>query len=228
MSGTLRLLEDYGTSPLRWTWEDALWLAPSAAGVAVVWNNDLPLYRTLALGGARKPWLDRSMPGISALGDGLMEAAGAAIMAKLGPPRLARTSAVAVQALIVAGVYDDVFKYALWGNRPYQDDTQHRLWYYSQPTQGMPSGHTFSAFAIAEVYGAEYGRWWTYPLALLVAYSRVYNQAHWPSDVAAGAVLGVAAGVEARHEALERGTPVLRFTLESAPHATLLAVHVPL
>jgi membrane-associated phospholipid phosphatase len=228
-SGTLRLLEDYPLGPLHWDAANWLWAGGSAAAVAVAWNNDLPLYRGLATGEARKDWLDHSMPAVSALGDGFMEMGAVAVAAELGGPRLARTSAVAEQALCVVAVYSEVFKFAAWSNRPYQDDTQHKLFYYSQPTQGMPSGHTFSAFAVAEVYGAEYGRWWTYPAALLIAYSRVYNQAHWPSDVVAGAALGIAAGVQARHQAAAEGAPSLRFGLAPSPsgQTPLVVAHVP-
>jgi membrane-associated phospholipid phosphatase len=222
--GTLRLLADYPLAPLHWGGQDWLWATAAGAGIAVAWNNDGPLYRGLATGDARKDWLDHSMPAISALGDGLMELGAAALAAKLGPPRLARTSAVAVQALCVVAVYAEVFKVAAWSNRPYQDDTQHKLWYFGQSTQGMPSGHTFSAFAAAEVYGAEYGRWWAYPLAGLIAYSRVYNQAHWPSDVVAGAALGIAAGVQARHQADRDGAPLLRFSLAPSPGGSPLVV----
>jgi membrane-associated phospholipid phosphatase len=227
-AGTLHLIEAYPLAPLHWDGQDWLWAAAAGAGVAVAWNNDLPLYHGLATGDARKEWLDHSMPAVSALGDGLMELGAAALAAKLGGPRLARTSAVAVQALAVVAVYSEVFKVAAWSNRPTQDDTQHKLWYFSQSTQGMPSGHTFSAFAAAEVYGAEYGRWWTYPLAGLIAYSRLYNQAHWSSDVAAGCALGIAAGVQARHQALLEGPPSLRFSLAPSPGgAPMLVAHAP-
>jgi membrane-associated phospholipid phosphatase len=226
--GTLHLLEAYPLSPLHWDGEDWLWAGGAGAAIAVTWNNDLPLYRAVATGDARRAWLDHSMPAVSALGDGLMEFGFTALAAKLGGPRLAGTSAVAVQALCVVAVYSEVFKYAAWSNRPYQDDTQHRLWYFSQSTQGMPSGHTFSAFAVAEVYGADYGRWWTYPVACLIAYSRVYNQAHWPSDVVAGAALGIAAGVQARHQAHAEGEPSLRFSLGPSPsgQTPLMVAHV--
>ena len=227
-AGTLRLLEAYPLAPLHWDAGDWLWAGGAGAAIAVAWNNDLPLYRGLATGGARKDWLDHSMPAVSALGDGLVELGAAAVAAKLGGPRLAKTSAVAVQALCVVAVYGEVFKLAAWSNRPYQDNTQHKLWYFSQSTQGMPSGHSFSAFAAAEVYGAEYGRWWTYPLAGLIAYSRVYNQAHWPSDVVAGTALGLAAGVQARHQAEALGAPSVRFGLAPSPsgQTPLMVAHV--
>lgn len=58
--------------------------------------------------------------------------------------------------------------------------------------RSMPSGHAanwFSATLIAFIY---YRRsiWFMLPLAILVAASRVYNGAHFPSDVLVGAVIG--------------------------------------
>lgn len=62
-------------------------------------------------------------------------------------------------------------------------------------------------------------------MAALIAYSRVYNQDHWPSDVVAGAILGIAAGVQARRAAESGGEPDLRFSVEVENNAPLLVAH---
>jgi membrane-associated phospholipid phosphatase len=58
----------------------------------------------------------------------------------------------------------------------------------------LPSGHATDAFAAAMAFGALYPAarplLWTY--AVLIALSRVVLTAHFPSDVLAGAVIGVA------------------------------------
>lgn len=60
----------------------------------------------------------------------------------------------------------------------------------------FPSGHTLIAFAAAFVlinYNKKYGIW-AYPLAVLIAFSRIVLGAHYLSDVIAGAGLGTAFG----------------------------------
>jgi YegS/Rv2252/BmrU family lipid kinase len=61
----------------------------------------------------------------------------------------------------------------------------------------FPSGHSASAFAFATAVGAELPIL-VAPLAVLagaVAYSRIHSRVHYPSDVLAGASLGVLAGL---------------------------------
>lgn len=59
----------------------------------------------------------------------------------------------------------------------------------------FPSGHTISSFAAAGVlfFRKTAGRWAAVVLAVLIAFSRVYLNVHYGTDVLAGALLGVAA-----------------------------------
>lgn len=81
----------------------------------------------------------------------------------------------------------------------------------------FPSGHTTAAFAAATVLATELGRAHPsrrplleaafYGAATLVGLSRVYQNAHWSSDVAAGAALGIAGGLRAVKLASAGGHP---------------------
>lgn len=61
-------------------------------------------------------------------------------------------------------------------------------------THSFPSGHASVSFACATVLAWHVPRlaWPAFALAALVAWSRVWVGVHYPLDVAAGAVLGVA------------------------------------
>jgi len=62
----------------------------------------------------------------------------------------------------------------------------------------FPSGHTSNAFALASVASAHYGKSVgipAYGLASLVGLSRLRSNAHWLSDVVAGAALGHLVGL---------------------------------
>ena len=62
----------------------------------------------------------------------------------------------------------------------------------------FPSGHTAVAFAVAVAFGGTALAGLLLVLALAIAVSRVYLGAHYPLDVAAGMVVGAAAGAVAR------------------------------
>jgi membrane-associated phospholipid phosphatase len=65
-------------------------------------------------------------------------------------------------------------------------------------TKSFPSGHTAGAFLSVGFLAAKYG--WSVPTiaalsgSIVVAASRCLSQAHWPSDVLAGSVLGMMNG----------------------------------
>ncbi|MEV7170758.1 phosphatase PAP2 family protein [Streptomyces sp. NPDC093224] len=70
-----------------------------------------------------------------------------------------------------------------------------------QPTTtSFPSGHSASAFAFATGVALASPGWGAVlaPVAASVAFSRVYTGVHYPSDVAAGAALGVGAAFVVR------------------------------
>lgn len=65
----------------------------------------------------------------------------------------------------------------------------------------FPSGHTTASFAAALALSAFHPRWGAaaLTLAVAIAWSRMYLFVHWPSDVAAGILIGSFAGAFAVH-----------------------------
>ena len=61
----------------------------------------------------------------------------------------------------------------------------------------FPSGHTAASFAaVAALYFAGAKKWWkiTLPLAILMAFSRMYLYVHYPTDVLGGLIIGLLCG----------------------------------
>lgn len=61
--------------------------------------------------------------------------------------------------------------------------------------RSFPSSHTMNTISVALVAVCFFGRraWWAFGIAGLVAYSRVYTGAHWPSDIITSIFLGLGA-----------------------------------
>lgn len=83
-------------------------------------------------------------------------------------------------------------------------------------SSSFPSGHSASAFAFATAVSLEVpaAGFVLFPLAATVAYSRVHVGVHWPSDVIAGAAIGVVVANRTR-----RWWPVARSGLVSLGEA---------
>lgn len=74
----------------------------------------------------------------------------------------------------------------------------------------FPSGHTLSSVVGATVLTKTNRRfdWAAIPLAALIAFSRLYLFVHYPSDILAGAVLGVAIGLAVYRVGMRYKNPV--------------------
>ena len=117
------------------------------------------------------------------------------------------------EAVAISGVVTAVLKDAAGRARPYvSSDTSPHDFAFGRGLrkggayQSFPSGHSTAAFAAASVVTSESQRWWPkgiwlvapamYGGATLVGLSRMYNNAHWASDVVLGAGIGTFAGIK--------------------------------
>lgn len=145
---------------------------------------------------------------------------------------LRKAGGAAFFSSIVAGVFVQILKAAFERPRPsalaeYGGGfvikllTHPSLVSLSGRFDSFPSGHATASFAVAYALSRSYPRYKTffYGVASLVALSRVYLGSHYPSDIAAGAILGIAAGylagsaaggeVDARNKWLKAGLIIL-------------------
>lgn len=110
-----------------------------------------------------------------------------------------RASAIAqdglVSSLIAAGVITPIVKEGVGRSRPSQSDEEFN---FQGKGKSFPSGHATQAFAIASVVAAHCDVLWVdalaYGVASMVGYSRMASEAHFLSDVVAGAVIGILVG----------------------------------
>ena len=68
----------------------------------------------------------------------------------------------------------------------------------NQPSSySFPSGHTASSFAAATAIYQHSKKWGiaAYVLASVIAFSRLYFYVHFPTDILAGTILGIAVGI---------------------------------
>lgn len=154
---------------------------------------------------ARRHWpgADRVLPRLGrAANHGLFWGGAAATIAVLGSAR-ARKAAVrgAASLALASATINTVGKWSVRRPRPMLDGVPAARQLTTQPrTTSFPSGHSASAFAFTAGVALEHPLWGAAlaPVAVSVAFSRVYTGVHYPSDVLAGAALGVAAGLVVR------------------------------
>jgi membrane-associated phospholipid phosphatase len=97
-----------------------------------------------------------------------------------------------------AGLVTEGIKHTVGRGRPREVDDPRQFRPFSRRNAWMafPSGHATAGFGVAAALAEEFDlggfEWVGYGLAGLIAWSRVYDDAHWASDTVAGAIVGIA------------------------------------
>ncbi|MFD3548471.1 bifunctional phosphatase PAP2/diacylglycerol kinase family protein [Streptomyces sp. NPDC058655] len=154
---------------------------------------------------ARRHWpgADRVLPRLGrAANHGVLWGGTAAAIAVFGSAGARKAAVRGVASLALASAtINTVGKWSVRRARPRLEGVPAVRQLATQPhTTSFPSGHAASAFAFTAGLALESPYWGAVvaPVAASVAFSRVYTGVHYPSDVLAGAALGVAAGFVVR------------------------------
>jgi undecaprenyl-diphosphatase len=100
-----------------------------------------------------------------------------------------------VGSLLINTAITQAMKYTFNRHRPYQDYPTIIFPDNMENDASFPSGHTSTAFALATSMSIQYKKWYVvvpaFAWASSVGYSRLYLGEHYPTDVLAGAAIGI-------------------------------------
>ena len=151
--------------------------------------------------------LDALMPKLTLLGSGgaiWLLAAGVMLCTK----KYRRQGVIMLASLAVGVLVGNVcLKNLIARPRPCWLDDSVKLLIASPTDYSFPSGHTLSSVIGATVLtktNRKFG-WAAIPMAAVIAFSRLYLFVHYPSDILAGAVLGVVIGLAAYRVGMRLG-----------------------
>ncbi len=129
-----------------------------------------------------------------------------------------------IASILASGIITPTLKFVIGRERPNQSLSSTSFHPFSGSDNSFPSGHATQAFAVASVISAHSDEVWVsvtaYTIAGLVGFARIYHNAHWTSDVTAGALIGtfVGRGVVALNNRLRSGEAKVRVAF--APFVT--------
>lgn len=137
--------------------------------------------------------LDRTMPQITRLGDG------GVLWILVALAFVFNGSSRAVGEMIIAALIlttilgEGIIKHLIRRTRPFVNGIEEKLLIVKPLTYSFPSGHTSSSFAAAGVLFAVHSRLalMAVVFAALIAFSRIYLNVHYPTDVFIGVLLGL-------------------------------------
>lgn len=197
------------SAPLRWQeheWSTFAWSSFAVLGTAALLDN--PLREETRKHPYDSEWLIQ----VEKLGAeySLITLGGFYLAGNFAEDATARSVAQdgLTASIIASGIITPSIKVMSGRTRPYENEGNSTFngLAANKLNTSFPSGHTTEAFALASVISAHYEESWiqftSYALASTVGLARIEHDAHFASDVVAGAMIGywVGSTVVARHK----------------------------
>lgn len=145
------------------------------------------------------PLLDALMPVVTACGDHGLIWIIAGILLLIFPKTRRWGITMLVTLAVTWAICEFGVKNLVARPRPFMIDSSYALLIAAPASFSFPSGHTLSSFLAATVITrAPIARGWkiaAWIMAVAIAFSRLYLFVHFPTDVLAGAIIGILAGL---------------------------------
>ena len=202
----VRDLREISFAPAHWKQRQWLHFAEGATAVAVMYTLDERLYRNAQ--NHRSAFTNDFAKMLTPFGGRRAEIISVALIGSglwLHDNEVRDAGRDSLESEILAGgLVTPLLKRAFGRARPSQDAGAHSFTPFSSGHESFPSGHATNAFACATAIAAHSDGWLVptvaYTLATGVAFSRVNDRAHFPSDVLAGALIGRAIAKSVVHQ----------------------------
>ena len=144
----------------------------------------------------RAPWLDSLMIIVTSMGNGGIFWISCAIILLLFPKTRKMGAAIAISLALESICCNLILKPLVARPRPFDINKAVSLLIARPKDYSFPSGHAGAAYAATSALFFEKSRLWVPSgvLAVLIAFSRMYLYVHYPTDVLAGALIGIMFG----------------------------------
>ena len=136
-------------------------------------------------------FLDKATPIIQLMGDPKGYLGVCVLLCAFGNDKMYETGKMASAGFVESGLLAFALKETIRRSRPLNKNEE----------DSFPSGHSTFSFTLATIAGYQYPklRIPIYLTAMGTGFSRIYLGRHYPSDVLAGAIIGVLIGIQIIH-----------------------------